>query len=84
MLDFSVTTFHSLISDHQSLNLDEKRLTHLIERAKDFSLMHGERLSLSECNVDLVLNPSPKRYQDLDLRLTIHSHSFLLVARCKV
>ena len=42
MLDFSETTFHSIANDTLPLDLDEKRLKDLIERAKDFCLMHGE------------------------------------------
>ena len=79
MLDFSVTTFHSLISDHQSLNLDEKRLTHLIERAKDFSLMHGERLSLSDCNVDFRIKPVPQKISGLGLEV---DNSFSFIFTC--
>lgn len=42
MLDFSETTFHSIANDILPLDLDEKRLKDLIERAKDFCLMHGK------------------------------------------
>ena len=42
MLDFSETTFHNIASDSLPRDIDEKRLTELVERAKDYCLMHGE------------------------------------------
>ena len=42
MLDFSETTFHNIASDSLSREIDERRLTDIVERAKDFCLMHGE------------------------------------------
>ena len=43
MLDFSETTFHNIASDSLPREIDEKRLTEIVERAKDFCLMHGKQ-----------------------------------------
>ena len=43
MLDFSETTFHNIASDSLSREIDERRLTEIVERAKDFCLMHGKQ-----------------------------------------
>lgn len=42
MLDFSETTFYNIANESLPLDIDEKRLKDIVERAKDFCLMHGE------------------------------------------
>ena len=41
MLDFSETTFYNIANESLPLDIDEKRLKDIVERAKDFCLMHG-------------------------------------------
>ena len=49
MLDLSETTFYSIANESLPLDIDEKRLKDIIERAKDFCLMHGEESQQCYC-----------------------------------
>ena len=52
MLDFSETTFHNIASNSLPRDIDEEGLIELVERAKDYCLMHGEQCNHHKPNND--------------------------------